>query len=121
MLVKSELETLVMEMENEGSLKRLIPVELVDNELSRIYMNSARAETDFRGYPLLLRQAVSLGRRLQDALLEFSQLCTPDEEILCLSLHSLQDQIPKDDLLSVRILTQNAKEHNAYAYFHFNL
>lgn len=36
---------------------------------------------------------------MQDPLIEFSQLCTPDDEILCLRYHALQDQVPKDDLL----------------------
>jgi len=47
-------------------------------------------QSDFRDYPELLRQAISLARRLQDPLVEFSQLCTTDEEILCLRYHSLQ-------------------------------
>jgi len=43
-----------------------------------------------REYPALLRQAVSLGRRLQDPLIEFAQLCNADEDILCLHYHPLQ-------------------------------
>lgn len=39
---------------------------------------------------MLLRQAVSLARRLQDPLAEFSQLCTSDEEIMCLRYNTLQ-------------------------------
>jgi hypothetical protein len=31
-----------------------------------------------------------LARRMQDPLIEFSQLCTSDEEILCLRYHTLQ-------------------------------
>lgn len=77
----------------------LIPIELVDNELSMVYMNSNRAVSEFRDYPPLLRQAISLARRLQDPLIEFSQLCTPNEEILCIKFHQLQDHVPKDDLL----------------------
>lgn len=45
---------------------------------------------DFREYPSLLRQALSLARRLQEPLVEFAQLCNPDEDILSLKYHTLQ-------------------------------
>ncbi|XP_031850226.2 transcription elongation factor SPT6 [Nomia melanderi] len=76
-----------------------IQVEICDNELSKVYSNSNRGISDFRDYPDLLRQAISLARRLQDSLLEFSQLCTIDEEFLCLRYHPLQDQLSKDELV----------------------
>ena len=60
---------------------------------------SKQAEMEFREFPELLRVAVSLGRRLQDPLLEFSQLCNPDNEILCLKYHPLQDQLSDEELL----------------------
>ncbi|KAM7309648.1 transcription elongation factor SPT6 [Ixodes scapularis] len=74
----------------ENEQMPLINVELLDNDLAIVYMNSKKAESDFRDYPLLLRQAISLARRMQDPLVEFSQLCTPDEEIFCLKYHPLQ-------------------------------
>ncbi|KFM83043.1 Transcription elongation factor SPT6, partial [Stegodyphus mimosarum] len=49
----------------------------MDNELGVLYINSRKGENDFRDYPPLLRQAISLARRLQDPLMEFSQMCTP--------------------------------------------
>ncbi|XP_029678136.1 transcription elongation factor SPT6 isoform X2 [Formica exsecta] len=76
-----------------------IQVEICDNELAKIYSNSNKGISEFRDYPELLRQAISLARRMQDPLVEFSQLCTADEEILCLRYHSLQDQLPKEELL----------------------
>ncbi|CAL1273727.1 unnamed protein product [Larinioides sclopetarius] len=81
-----------------------IAVELMDNELGVLYMNSIKGENDFRDYPHLLRQAISNGRRLQDPLIEFSQLCNPDEDILCLKYHSLQTEVNKDDLLNALYL-----------------
>jgi hypothetical protein len=33
--------------------------------------------------------------------MEFSQLCTSDDEIMCLRYHPLQDTVSKDDLLEV--------------------
>ncbi|XP_053983538.1 transcription elongation factor SPT6-like isoform X1 [Hylaeus volcanicus] len=76
-----------------------IQVEICDNDLAKIYANSNKGISEFRDYPELLRQAISLARRMQDPLVEFSQLCTADEEILCLKYHALQDQLPKDELL----------------------
>lgn len=68
----------------------LINVEIIDNELAKVYANSNKGLTDFREYPELLRQAVSLARRMQDPLVEFSQLCTADDELLSLRYHTLQ-------------------------------
>ncbi|XP_055550196.1 transcription elongation factor SPT6 [Wyeomyia smithii] len=76
-----------------------VSVEIIDNDLAKIYSNSVKGNADFREYPLLLRQAISLARRMQDPLVEFSQLCTADEEILCLRFHTLQDQLCKEELL----------------------
>lgn len=67
-----------------------IKVEIVDNELAKVYANSNKGQADFRDYPELLRQAVSLARKMQDPLVEYSQLCNGDEEILSLRFHPLQ-------------------------------
>nr|CAD7453944.1 unnamed protein product [Timema tahoe] len=61
-------------------------------------------QNEFREFPHLLRQAVSLCRRLQDPLVEFSQLCTSDEEILCLRYHTFQDQLTREELLEALYL-----------------
>ncbi|XP_065088333.1 transcription elongation factor SPT6 isoform X1 [Ochlerotatus camptorhynchus] len=76
-----------------------IAVEIMDNELAKVYANSVKGTSDFREYPFVLRQAISLARRIQDPLVEFSQLCNADEEILCLRYHMLQDQLCKEELL----------------------
>ena len=75
-----------------------IQVEICDNKLAKIYANSNRGISEFRDYPELLRQAISLARKIQELLLEFSQLCTV-EEILCLKYHPSQNQLSKDDLI----------------------
>ena len=58
--------------------------------LSKVYAKSAKSEQDYREYPEVLREAVSLARRMQDPLIEFSQLCGPEKDILCLRYHPLQ-------------------------------
>lgn len=43
----------------------MINVELVDNSLAKVFANSTRAENEFREYPHLLREAISIARGLQ--------------------------------------------------------
>ena len=50
-------------------------------------------QQDFREYPPMLRHAISVARRLQDPLIEFCQLCNPDEDILAIKYHPLQVSI----------------------------
>lgn len=97
--VVEDIKAIITEL-NENEQFPQIQVEFVDNELSTVYMNSKKAMIDFHNYPPYLRQAISLARRLQDPLIEFSQLCTADEEILCIKFHPLQEHLPKDDLLT---------------------
>uniref|UniRef100_A0A8D8RJL4 Transcription elongation factor SPT6 n=1 Tax=Cacopsylla melanoneura TaxID=428564 RepID=A0A8D8RJL4_9HEMI len=102
-------EAIMIQKDLEGIIKQLgedeefpeVKVEIVDNEFSKIYANSLKGESDFKEYPVLLRQAISLARRLQDPLMEFSQLCTSDDEIMCLRYHPLQDNVSKEELLDV--------------------
>lgn len=84
-----DVKEVVTELEQESQMAP-ISVELIDTELATVFMNSAKAQADFREYPALLKQAVSLARRTQDPLIEFCQLCNPDEDILALKYHSLQ-------------------------------
>ncbi|XP_065344159.1 transcription elongation factor SPT6 [Cloeon dipterum] len=97
-MVQADLQEIVNGLTEDEQFPS-IKVDIVDNELGKVYANSKRATSEFRDYPALLRQAISLGRRMQDPLIEFGQLCTPDEEILCLRFHSLQDNIDKEELL----------------------
>ncbi|CAN7987050.1 unnamed protein product [Ixodes hexagonus] len=81
---------------------KLDPLWLITGTQANSYMMTlwrwhVALQNDFRDYPLLLRQAISLARRMQDPLVEFSQLCTPDEEIFCLKYHPLQDSVPRSD------------------------
>lgn len=76
-----------------------IQVEICDNDLAKIYAKSKKGVSEFREHCPELRQAISICRRLQDPLIEFSQLCTSKDEILSLRYHPLQDQLPEDELL----------------------
>lgn len=103
LMIKQDLMQIVTSLVEDEEFAS-IAVEVLDNELAKTYANSLKGESEFRDYPLLLRQAISLARRMQDPLIEFSQLCTSDEEILCLRYHPLQDQIPKEELLEALYL-----------------
>ncbi|KAH0952476.1 hypothetical protein HN011_000116 [Eciton burchellii] len=98
MMIAADIKECITQL-TEGEQFPNVQVEICDNELAKIYSNSNKGISEFRDYPGLLRQAISLARRMQDPLVEFSQLCTPDEEILCLKYHDLQTQLPKEELL----------------------
>ncbi|XP_077150467.1 transcription elongation factor SPT6 [Ranitomeya variabilis] len=98
-MMVEDVKRIVHDLE-QGQQMSSIGVEMVDNELAVLYMNSKKSENDFRDYPPVLRQAVSIARRIQDPLIEFSQVCSSDEDILCLKLHPLQDHAVKEELLN---------------------
>ncbi|XP_029303416.1 transcription elongation factor SPT6 isoform X3 [Cottoperca gobio] len=97
-MIMEDIKRSISELEQESSVPA-VGVELVDNELATLYMNSKRSEVDFRDYPPLLRQAVSIARKIQDPLMEYAQVCSTDDDILCLKLHPLQEHVVKEDLL----------------------
>ena len=76
----------------------------MNDNLAKVYANSKRAEDDYREYPTVLREAVSLARRMQDPLVEFSQLTGASKEILCLRYHPLQDLLSEDELLEGKFI-----------------
>lgn len=96
--IQADLAVLITNLEKVHDLNP-IPVELVDNELSIVYQNSKIAASDFPNYPLLLRQAISVARRLQDPLAEFAQMMNVDLDLMNLRLHPLQETLNKDNLL----------------------
>uniref|UniRef100_A0A4W5KQZ0 Transcription elongation factor SPT6 n=1 Tax=Hucho hucho TaxID=62062 RepID=A0A4W5KQZ0_9TELE len=98
-MIMEDIKRTVSELEQESSLPA-VGVELVDNELAMLYMNSTKSQTDFRDYPPLLRQAVSVARKIQDPMVEYAQVCSTDEDLLCLKLHPLQEHVVKEDLLN---------------------
>ncbi|XP_054274705.1 transcription elongation factor SPT6-like isoform X1 [Macrosteles quadrilineatus] len=98
MMVSADVKEIIGTLVEDEQFPQL-PVEIMDNEFAKVYANSIKGENDFRDYPMLLRQAISLARRIQDPLVEFSQLCTSDEEILCLRYHPLQDHLVREELL----------------------
>ncbi|KAL3856432.1 hypothetical protein ACJMK2_011193 [Sinanodonta woodiana] len=99
LMVIDDIKEIIAELEQEQQMAP-INVELVDNEVALVYENSNKGQAEFREYPPILRNAVSIARRIQDPLIEFAQLCNHDEDILCLKYHPLQDVISKEEMLS---------------------
>ncbi|XP_008554918.1 transcription elongation factor SPT6 [Microplitis demolitor] len=76
-----------------------IRVEISDTNVAKIYANT-KGVTEFCNYPPQLREAISLARRIQNPLGEFSQLCNSDEDLLCLKFHPYQDSLSKEELVN---------------------
>ena len=76
-----------------------LEVVLVDNNLAKVFANTSRAQQDFREFPQVLRESISIARRLQDPLVEFSQLCGNEKDILCLRFHPMQEVVGEEQLL----------------------
>lgn len=87
--VVEDITRVLQELEQEQQRSQVY-VELVDAEVARIYQESPRALHEFPQYPSLLRHAISIGRRIQDPLLEFASLCDAEDELLCLRFNPLQ-------------------------------
>ena len=96
--IRDDIEGLVNDLVSDEQFPK-IKVTLMSDNLARVYANSTRAEADFREYPTVLRQAISLARRMQDPLIEFAQLTGAEKEIICLRYHPLQDSISEEELL----------------------
>lgn len=96
--VAEDIRRCIMDLEQQQQMSP-IHVEIVDGEVARIFEASPRSEAEFREYPPLLRHAISVGRRLQDPLIEFASLCDGEGELECLKLNPLQDLVPKEQLM----------------------
>ncbi|KAH8335387.1 hypothetical protein KR074_000739, partial [Drosophila pseudoananassae] len=96
--IQTDIREILKELETSEEFPS-IEVELIDNQLGKIYANSKKGESDFKEYPAMLKQAISLARKMQDPLVEYSQLCNADDEILCLRYHPLQERVPREQLL----------------------
>lgn len=70
-----------------------IQVQLIDDDVARIYMDSKRAIKEFPEKFVrssLVRYCVSIARRAQDPTMEIAGLCNLDDDIKLLRLHPLQ-------------------------------
>ena len=97
--VLKDLNDILSDLKQNDDFPDVLEAILVDNHLAKVYANTPKAQSDFRDFPDILIQAISVGRRLQDPLVEFSQLCGPEKDILCLRFHPMQDLVGDENLL----------------------
>ena len=97
--VQADINKILEDLVSTEEFPEAVQTVLVDNNLSKVYSNTAKSSQDFREYPQVLKEAVSIARRLQDPLVEFSQLCGPENDILCLRYHPMQEIVGEENLL----------------------
>jgi len=94
-----DLKRAASDAEERKNLHYRIHVAYADSRLAKIFKNSFRSLKEFPDYAPLAREAVGLARFLQDPLIEYCGLNSDGaEEVLCLSLHPLQQLVPKEVL-----------------------
>ena len=98
--VQTTINNILEDLVKQEEFPEVVEAVIVDNNLSKVYANTAKSKQDFREYPQVLKEAISVARRLQDPLVEFSQLCGPENDILCLRFHPMQDVVGEENLLA---------------------
>jgi len=99
-IVRDDVCRILEDLTAEDEAFPKLQVIMTDSNLAVVYSNTNKSNNDFREHPTVLKQAISAGRRLQDPLVEFSQLCNPENDILCVRYHPLQDMVGEEHLLS---------------------
>eukprot|EP00743_Colponemidia_sp_Colp-15_P007289 GILK01007872.1.p1 GENE.GILK01007872.1~~GILK01007872.1.p1 ORF type:complete len:1816 (-),score=424.36 GILK01007872.1:186-5633(-) len=86
---------------NEDAIENAAWVTWGEVEVPRVFANSKRGAKMYPDYPPLLRQAISLGRKMQDPLAETLGLALDKERtgLLSLNLHPLQHRVGDAKLL----------------------
>merc|ERR1719312_1226940 len=97
--IQSEITKVLEDLNQNDEFPTAVEAVLVDNNLSKVYANTNKSSQDFREYPSILKEAISVARRIQDPLVEFSQLCGAENDILCLRYHPMQDIVGEESLL----------------------
>lgn len=99
---KPNTKTILMKIIQEEVLRgqNNVPLYLVEDEVARIYMMSARGVSEFpeADYPRLIPYCVSLGRFVQDPTCEFAGLVNKDEDIKHVRMHPLQKYLSEEAL-----------------------
>ncbi|KAJ3413177.1 Transcription elongation factor spt6 [Chytridiales sp. JEL 0842] len=69
---------------------------MVEDDVARIAMKSARLQKEFPDFPPLGLYCVSLARTVQDTTMEYATLFSSDDEMKLLHLHPLQHLLPDE-------------------------
>ncbi|KAI9260518.1 SH2 domain-containing protein [Phascolomyces articulosus] len=94
--VYKHMAQLVSEINKSDASLSTIDLLAVEDEASRLYKNSRRARQEFYELSEVTRYCISLARRLQCPVLEYTGL---ERDLLALRHHDLQNLVPEDVLL----------------------
>ncbi|KAI9308291.1 SH2 domain-containing protein [Cunninghamella echinulata] len=90
------LQTMISEMnQTRESGTSATDLVVVNDEAARLYKNSNRAQLEFPDQPEVMRYCISLARRLQNPILEYTGL---GRDLLAIQFHPLQSLV-SDDLV----------------------
>ncbi|KAG2212645.1 hypothetical protein INT47_000622 [Mucor saturninus] len=95
--VIKHMQTMLSEINqsNEHNGISRMDMVVVDDEASRLYKNSRRAQEEFAEHSETMRYCISLARRLQSPVLEYVGL---GRDLLAIHHHDLQYLVPEDTL-----------------------
>lgn len=95
--VIKHMQTMLSEINqsNEHNGISRMDMVVVDDEASRLYKNSRRAQEEFADHSETMRYCISLARRLQSPVLEYVGL---GRDLLAIHHHDLQYLLPEDTL-----------------------
>lgn len=74
-----------------------VPLEFVDDEFARLFMNSKHASSELDSHTPLVRYLVGLSRTIQDPLAAYASLVNQNEDFRHIRLHPNQHLVPEED------------------------
>lgn len=92
LILQDDVKTIVNSiLEKHDTKMESIRIEIVDNELAKLYESSKLSEQELgTNVPALVKQSIALARYVQDPLLCFSQFFNQERDILGYKFHSMQ-------------------------------
>jgi transcription elongation factor SPT6 len=92
--ILTHLYNIVSEIVNKGrsrkKFSKQIPIILVDDDAARVFMNSKEGQKYYPDSDPMVRYLVSLARKVQDPIMEYSRLMNVEDDYKHLHLHPLQ-------------------------------
>jgi len=88
--VKYAINTLI---ESKPEIFANLRVEIVDNEVAKLFEACKQSEELGQNLPGLVKQGIGLARYVQDPLLCYTQLCNHERDILAIKFHPMQQSI----------------------------
>lgn len=100
--ILTHLYNIVTEIVNKGRARKKfskqIPIAIIDDDVARVFMNSKEGQKFYPDMHPMVRYLVSLARKVQDPIMEYSRLMNVEDDFKHLHLHPLQKLLPEDKL-----------------------